>query len=171
MRPATLPESSDLAALAARTFPLACPASATPSDISAFIQAHLNAESFAGYIADPRRQVSVATREANLIGYTMLIFDPPADDVARQLTAAPTAELSKIYVDVIHHGGDVAAALLEDAVACVEDRGCAAVWLGTHQENVRAQRFYEKHGFLRVGTKRFHLGSRWEDDFVYERVL
>jgi RimJ/RimL family protein N-acetyltransferase len=36
---------------------------------------------------------------------------------------------------------------------------------------VRAQRFYAKSGFARVGTKRFLVGDRFEDDYVYERPL
>ncbi|HEU4756005.1 MAG TPA: GNAT family N-acetyltransferase, partial [Agromyces sp.] len=33
----------------------------------------------------------------------------------------------------------------------------------------RAIRFYEKHGFAIVGTKRFLVGDRWEHDYVLER--
>jgi ribosomal protein S18 acetylase RimI-like enzyme len=166
-----LADSDDIAGLAARTFALACPPTASPSDISTFIDSRLTAERFAEYIADPERRVAVAVLEGNAIGYTMLIFEPPPRDVARQLTATSTAELSKIYVDPIHQGGAVARALLDDAVSCVKDAGRAAAWLGTNQANQRAQRFYEKSGFMRVGTKRFLLGSHWEDDFIYELVF
>ena len=44
-------------------------------------------------------------------------------------------------------------------------------WLGTNQFNDRANRFYAKSGFTRVGTKRFLVGSRYEDDFVWELAL
>jgi RimJ/RimL family protein N-acetyltransferase len=40
-----------------------------------------------------------------------------------------------------------------------------------NEENARANRFYEKNGFAKVGTKRFLVGERYEDDFVRERVL
>ncbi|MEO6997186.1 MAG: GNAT family N-acetyltransferase, partial [Terracoccus sp.] len=45
------------------------------------------------------------------------------------------------------------------------------VWLGVNQQNERAQRFYAKSGFTVVGTKRFLVGDRYEDDFVMERPL
>jgi RimJ/RimL family protein N-acetyltransferase len=45
------------------------------------------------------------------------------------------------------------------------------MWLGTNHGNRRAQRFYEKSGFERIGTKRFHVGERWEDDYVFERPV
>ncbi len=171
VRPATPSETSDLAELAARTFALACPPGSLPSDISAHLATHLSARNFADHITDPQRRVAVAEQAGRLVGYTMLVFAPPPEDVARQLSTTPTAELSKIYVDPDHHGGAVARALMEHAVTCARSTGQAAVWLGTNEANQRAQRFYAKHGFVRVGTKRFRLGSQWEDDFIYELVL
>jgi RimJ/RimL family protein N-acetyltransferase len=38
-----------------------------------------------------------------------------------------------------------------------------------NQQNLRAQRFYAKNGFERVGSKRFLVGGVYEDDFVLER--
>jgi ribosomal protein S18 acetylase RimI-like enzyme len=49
--------------------------------------------------------------------------------------------------------------------------GAAGVWLGVNQQNERAQRFYAKSGFERVGTKRFLVGGQYEDDFVLEQPL
>jgi diamine N-acetyltransferase len=43
--------------------------------------------------------------------------------------------------------------------------------LGTNQRNERAHRFYEKSGFERIGTKRFKVGDRWEDDYIFELAL
>ncbi len=55
------------------------------------------------------------------------------------------------------------------SVGAAADAGAAAMWLGVNEENARAQRFYGKHGFERVGSKRFLVGERWEDDWVMER--
>jgi ribosomal protein S18 acetylase RimI-like enzyme len=171
VRQAALSQASEIAGLAARTFALACPSTASPADISAFIDTHLTAQRLADYIADPQRHVAIAAAEGQPIGFTLLNFEPPVDDVARQLTTASTAELSKIYVDPTHHGSAVAQALLDDAATRAREAGFAAVWLGTNQANERAQRFYEKNGFTRVGARRFLLGSEWQDDFIYERVF
>ena len=38
-------------------------------------------------------------------------------------------------------------------------------------QNERAQRFYAKSGFERVGTKRFLFGGVYEDDYVMERPV
>ena len=57
-----------------------------------------------------------------------------------------------------------------DFLLAATERGLAAVWLGVNQFNPRANRFYEKNGFARVGTKKFLVNGKWEDDFVRERV-
>jgi diamine N-acetyltransferase len=128
--------------------------------------------SFDGYLADPERALFVAERDGELLGYTMLVMGEPGDpDVAAAITARPTAELSKVYVHPEAHGAGLAAELVAVTVAEASARGAAAVWLGVNNENARANRFYEKSGFSKVGTKRFLVGDRYEDDFVRERVL
>jgi ribosomal protein S18 acetylase RimI-like enzyme len=170
--PAKPTDVVELADVAARTFPLACPAAATADNIAAFIAANLSAECFAGYLADPDRAVYVAREDRPILGYAMLIRGVPDDpDVARAVTAAPAVELSKIYVLPESHGGAVSAALIEAAVSYARELRARCVWLGVNQENQRAQRFYTKHGFTVSGTKTFRLGAGVEHDYVMVRRL
>lgn len=128
--------------------------------------------SFDGYLADPARALFVAESGGEAAGYTMLVVGEPADpDVAAAITTRPTAEVSKVYVHPEHHGGGIAAQLLAVTLEEAAARGAAAVWLGVNQENARANRFYEKSGFALVGTKRFLVGDRYEDDYVRELVF
>ena len=114
----------------------------------------------------------VAELDDETVGYTMLIVGEPQDaDVAAAITARPTAELSKCYVAPGHHGAGIAGMLMAETLDAATERGAVGVWLGVNQENAKAQRFYEKSGFARVGVKRFLVGDRYEDDFVLERIL
>jgi ribosomal protein S18 acetylase RimI-like enzyme len=161
-----------LARLAALTFPLACPPHTTDEAKAAHIARHLGEDSFRRYLADDAHALFVADTDTDLVGYTMLVEGEPQDaDVARAVSTRPTAELSKVYVHPDHHGSGVAAALVAATVDEAIRRGAASVWLGVNQENARANRFYDKSGFALVGTKRFEVGDRYEDDFVRERVL
>jgi ribosomal protein S18 acetylase RimI-like enzyme len=102
----------------------------------------------------------------------MLVHGEPYDaDERAAVRHLPTNELSKIYVLPNAHGGGIAGRLLVAALDVARDIGAAGVWLGTNQQNTRAQRFYEKSGFAKVGTKRFWVGDHYEDDFVYELAL
>jgi ribosomal protein S18 acetylase RimI-like enzyme len=162
-------DSADLHALAAETFPLACPPGSAPASIEAFIAAHLSVRQFDAYLADPARRILIA---GAFDGYAMLVSGEPADaDVAAALTTRPTVELSKLYVRAGAHGSGIATALVDAALVHATDLGAAAVWLGVNQRNGRANAFYSRSGFEVVGTKQFTVGAEVHDDFTRERVL
>lgn len=69
-------DTADLADVAARTFPLACPPSSTPDNIAVFVAENLSAARFAEYLAAPDRVVLTAREggpDTRIIGYAMLI--------------------------------------------------------------------------------------------------
>jgi ribosomal protein S18 acetylase RimI-like enzyme len=165
----------EIADVAARTFPLACPPSCSAADIAAFIADHLTAERFADYLADPARDILTATTgpaDGPIVGYAMTVAGDPVDpDVARAVTARPTVEVSKMYVLPAEHGSGTAAALMTAVLEHARAAGAAGVWLGVNQRNERAQRFYGKHGFRIAGTKTFRLGAHLEADYVMVRPV
>jgi len=172
VRPALPSDAEVLHELARHTFPLACPPTTTPEAIAEFITRHLSVESFHRYLNDPTRQILIGEVDGEPAGYVLFCSDEPSDpDVATALTARPTIELSKCYVLHNFHGTGVARALIVDGMARSRAQGFAAMWLGVNQENVRANRFYEKMGFQLAGTKKFLVGERWEDDYVRELLL
>lgn len=61
-------------------------------------------------------------------------------------------ELYQIYVSAGSRGSGVAAALLGDGEARLAASGVRTAWLACAIGNDRAARFYEKHGWRRVGT-------------------
>jgi GNAT superfamily N-acetyltransferase len=80
-------------------------------------------------------------------------------------------ELSKFYVLLDSHGSGIAAALMAATLDEAAATGASTCWLGVNQQNVRAAKFYAKHGFHVVGTKRFLVGDHWHDDHIRERSL
>lgn len=163
---------TELAEVAARTFPLACPASATADNIAAFIAENLSRDRFGEYLTDPDRAVLVGRDGDRIVGYAILIRGVGSDaDVQRAVTTEPAVELSKMYVLPDAHGAGASAALMTAALDRARELGAAAVWLGVNQNNQRAQRFYAKHGFSVAGTKTFRLGEGLENDYVMTRTL
>ncbi|WP_024449402.1 GNAT family N-acetyltransferase [Mycolicibacterium iranicum] len=163
---------SELADVAARTFPLACPPSVRPQDVAAFVAENLSPARFDGYLADPDRAVLIAVSDTRILGYTMMIHGVPDDpEVSKAVVARPSVELSKMYVVPESHGGGVAAALMNTALDHAGTLAAASVWLGVNQRNARAQRFYAKYGFAITGTKTFRLGEHVEADYVMVRPV
>jgi ribosomal protein S18 acetylase RimI-like enzyme len=151
---------AELADVAARTFPLACPPSTAPENIASFIDTNLSPERFAEYLADPRRVILTAQQDGRIIGYSMLIRGATDD-----------AELSKIYVLPGYHGTGTSTALMDLTLATAKEWGASRVWLGVNQANQRAQRFYAKSGFRINGTRTFQVGARTENDYLMVREV
>ncbi|MFV0494371.1 GNAT family N-acetyltransferase [Mycobacterium sp.] len=161
-----------MAAVAARTFPLACPPWSRPEDIAAFVDAQLSPECFAAYLSDPRRAVIAARNPDGIAGYVMVIRGVPNDDrIQRAVPLRPAVELSKLYLLTDFHGTGISAALLDAAISAAFDWGARCIWLGANEKNLRAVRFYRKHGFTVTGAKTFQMGSFVEDDYVMVREL
>ena len=68
-------------------------------------------------------------------------------------------------------GGGCAEALLREAVGCARRARCLRAVLEVRAGNERAKRFYEKNGFVRVGTRRGYYRDTGEDALLYERKL
>ena len=172
IRPGVEADAPTLADLAAITFPLATPASTEAAAIEAFVAEVLNADRFRDHLIDPARTVLVAEHDGRPIGYSILIVGEPDDpEVIAAVRTRPTVDLNKFYVHPDHHGTGTAATLMAATVEAARATGARSVWLGVNNENGRANRFYEKHGFAIVGDKHFRLGDRFEDDYVRELVI
>ena len=172
IRTATADDAGRLAALAAVTFPLACPPGSPPADIAAHLAKTLSEPNFRAYLADPDVTVLVIDAGGELRGYSLMVARATRDpDVAAVLTELPSTELSKCYVHPDHHGLGAAAELMHASIAAAAGAGARGLWLGVNNQNARAIRFYEKSGFRQVGTKSFTLGNTVEHDFVMERAL
>nr|WP_157415531.1 GNAT family N-acetyltransferase [Agromyces allii] len=174
IRQARPTDAAALADLAAETFPLACPPSTTAEAIAEFIAVNFTVARFEAYLADADRVITVAEdASGDLVGYTMLVGGDPSDaDVAAAVVERPVIELGKFYTLASAHGtGSVAGPLMEGTLQAARATGAVAAWLGVNEENGRAIRFYEKHGFVKAGRKHFRLGDRDEDDWVLARPL
>jgi ribosomal protein S18 acetylase RimI-like enzyme len=102
----------------------------------------------------------------------MLVSGPIGDpDVRAVIDGSNSIELSKFYVLADNHGSGIAGELMGATLDAAAATGATSCWLGVNQKNARAARFYTKHGFEVVGTKRFLVGEQWHDDHVRVRLL
>ena len=167
-------DAAELSALAALTFPLACPPAVTAQDSAAFVAEHLSEASFQRYLADGSMRVLAARDRGHIIGYALLVLTPPADpevSAALQKVPGPVAELSKCYVHPSSHGSGTAALLMDAAVAVAAGEGYRSLWLGVNDLNERAQAFYRKSGFVEAGRRSFTVGQHVFRDFILSRPL
>ena len=84
-------------------------------------------------------------------------------------------QLYQLYVDRDARGSGAAQALIADAEKRLSDKGVATAWLECAIGNDRAARFYEKCGWVRVGTQPYRAvtttGTFEMDVWRYEKQL
>lgn len=173
VRTATKQDLDSLAALAALTFPLACPPGHTPENIALHIRKVLSAEKFLEYATASDFDLSVATVKEHLVGFSLVDYRASDDaDVREHLAlSSPYAELSKLYVHPDFHGAGIARALLDTGLNKMAARMIYTAWLTVNQLNDRANAFYEKSGFTVIATKNYLVGDVVDDDYHRIRVL
>jgi molybdopterin-guanine dinucleotide biosynthesis protein A len=154
-----------LAALAGRLFHEAFAAENTPEDMRAYLAEHFTEAALGLVLRDPASEVLVLEDAGTPLGWALLVDGAPAP---RSPDSPPAhggeLEIRRFYVESRLHGGDAAPSLLVAALERARARGAEAVWLAVWEHNARAQGFYRKHGFRRVGRKDFPLGADVQTD-------
>ena len=173
VRTATEDDVDALAALAALTFPLACPPGHTPQNIADHIKSVLSAEKFLEYATANDFALFVATSSGVLAGYAMVDFRPSVDPavLSHLGNTRSSAELSKLYVHPDFHGAGVAPSLRDAALEEMRRRTIATAWLTVNQLNDRANAFYEKSGFTVIAEKKYVVGTVVDDDYLRVRTF
>jgi ribosomal protein S18 acetylase RimI-like enzyme len=118
-------------------------------------------------LRDPSIDTLVAESGDALAGFAMVRERYPPPGVA---TRKPV-ELWRFYVDRPWQGRGLARALMTAVEASAKARGGRELWLGVWERNERAQAFYRKCGFEKVGTQIFVVGTDPQTDHVMLRRL
>lgn len=164
-RDATPADAEALAALFAETFTATFGHLYTPANLAAFL-ATADRAAWEAELADPRFRVRLAEEDGVAIGYAKL--GPPKLPVTPR---GPSAELRQLYVRAAWHGGGVAAALMDWAIATAREGGAQDLYLSVFVENERAKRFYARLGFERIGTYAFMVGDHADEDDLMRLAL
>ena len=108
----------------------------------------------------PSNLVLVGGRDAHVLAFSQ--SGPPAD-------GGTDLEIFAFYCHPAAWGTGLADALMHETCALLSTRSSRAV-LWTPNEARRAQRFYERYGFLRTGQTRSEPLSDWQPTPTYEEV-
>lgn len=123
--------------------------------------------SMASDLADPGIAWRIAEHAGAPIGYAKL--RPLVAPAPRPQVGA--MELQQIYVLANWHGQGIAEALMRWAIGTARAQGAPELYLTVFDHNLRARRFYARHGFAEVGRCEFRLGGKAYDDRVWRKPL
>jgi len=134
-----------------------------PDDIEPFLAKRHGPASMLAWLNDPAMSLWVAEHGGAIAGYAALgPMSMPHPDAS-----AGDGELYRLYVGREHHGGGVAADLMDLAMDWLNAR--PAQWIGVWSGNIRAQRFYARYGFSKVGEYDYPVGRTIDREFILKR--
>lgn len=165
IRLATPADAETLAALGARTFCETFAHLYDPEDLSAFLAEAYDVPRTRRDLADPAKASWLVEAGGQAIGYASV---GPCGLPHPEVTPA-CGELKRIYFLKDHQGGGLGKALFATAIDWLQAHGPRAVWIGVWSENFGAQRFYERHGFEKVGEYGFAVGKTVDLEFILRR--
>lgn len=167
LRRATPQDALRLSEFASRMFAETFAASNTPEDLELHLAHTYHPDLQRRELSDPRYATVLAEVDGALAGYAQLREVPAPGAV----TTPRPIELLRFYVDRVWHGRGIAGSLMEAIFAAARERGAESVWLCVWQQNLRAIAFYNRQGFVAVGTQNFVLGTDHQLDWVMARGL
>ena len=167
IRVADVRDAAVLADLGRRTFHETFAADNTPEDMAAYTAEAFTVGRLAAELREPGAVYLVAEAPPNVLGFARLAPEaPPAC-----ITGPGPVRLVKLYVSADAIGSGVGAALMRSSVEWAGETGHRSLWLGVWEHNHRAKAFYERWGFVPVGTESFRLGGDDQTDVLMQLAL
>lgn len=136
----------------------------SPEDYQAFLEEAFGEGGLPAQIDDPAYRIRVHRDPDGRIT-SWIKLGPRALPVDDPMPGA--IELRQLYILQAWQGSGVAQAMMDWAIASAREEGASALYLTVYVDNVRAQRFYARYGFVEVGKYRFKVGEQYDDDRIW----
>src|SRR5262245_31665406 len=135
--------------------------------MQAYLDAAFTLPRMTGELSEPQAIFILGESDDQLAAYAKLLPDKPPGCVQGE---API-ELVRFYVDRPWQGMGLASKLMELCLAEAKHRGFKTIYLGVWERNFRAQAFYRKWSFARVGDHIFQMGDDPQTDWWMARTI
>lgn len=136
-------------------------------DLANYIHESFDLKKILSEIADKNTTFFIIDLDDHAVGYAKLRENSKVECIKSE----NSIELQRIYVIERVYGTGIGEQLLKYCLETAKARGFETLWLGVWEENKRAQKFYAKHGFKRVGELEYPYGETVGINFVLEKVL
>lgn len=122
-------------------------------------------EKYAHYLHDPASAVWIAEAAPGGAPVGYLVLTTP------DLPVAPLdprdLEIKRVYLLHRYQRGGIGAGLMEAARQHAHSLGTPRLLLGVYSKNDAAVGFYERIGYVKIGTRTFQVGASTYHDFIF----
>ena len=159
-RIASLSDRDLLVDLGRRTFFETFVGTCSDEDMTLFLATSYAPERLESELVAPRSKFLILEDELGTLGFSRLLGETEI-----------RSELVRFYMEQRAIGTGASYQLMERTLELASELGYSQIYLGVWEKNFRAQRFYEKWGFVKVGEKIFMVGNDAQVDWCYEREV
>jgi diamine N-acetyltransferase len=135
-------------------------------DILAHCRMQHAASQYAAWLADARYRLCLAELEGAPVGFVVL--SPPDLPVAM---TEQDIELKRIYLLHRFQAGGLGRRMVEWSIAQARSVKKKRLLLGVKADNTAALAFYDRVGFVRIGERKFLVGTMLCDDYILSLSL
>jgi diamine N-acetyltransferase len=157
----------DLVKIAVRTFGETFAATNSEENMKQYYARCFTAEQLGEEMKNPQSWFFFAEHNGRLAGYLKV----NSGKAQTELKEPEGFEVERIYVLRKFQGTGVGGALMNYAITLGKKQGCKYLWLGVHEENHRALRFYKKFGLKTFGDHVFMMGMQPQRDLLMRLEL
>jgi ribosomal protein S18 acetylase RimI-like enzyme len=169
LRRLTDADTEVLSAMAKQTFYDTFTGTCTEEDMQGFLEKYFNNKQLEEEINNPDNFYFFAEVDGVPAGFLQFMEDYSGFPLMKKWKAL---ELKRIYVLKEFHGKGIAQKLMEFIFSYAEEKKFGVIWLGVWEHNIRAQKFYEKYGFVNSGyTHDFPIGNTPQTDLWFWKFL
>ena len=169
IRRVTIDDVPALSDIARQTFFDTFTGTCTQEDMQSFLDKFYNDERLGKELMDPGTYCFFAEANGKPVAYLHFAEDYNNFPLMKKWKAL---ELKRIYVLKEFHGKGIAQKLMDFFLTFAQEKKYEVVWLGVWEHNLRAQKFYEKYGFVNSGhTHDFPIGNTPQTDIWLWKFL
>ncbi len=134
-------------------------------DLADYCVRFFDLETVKSELENPSWTFLIAEYEGNAIGFAQLREGKKIEC----MEGKNAIEIQRIYVIEPMKGKKIGKALIEKCCEIGKEKGYETIWLGVWDENIEAQKFYEKIGMKNVGITDFSDGKNEFVNFVFAK--
>ena len=169
IRRVTIDDVELLSAIAKRSFYDTFTGTCTEEDMQSFLEQHFNSSQMGSELNNTDLFCFFAETNGIPGAYLQFMEDYRGFPLMKKWKAL---ELKRIYVLKEYQGKGIAQKLMDHFLSYAKENKYEVVWLGVWEHNVRAQRFYEKYGFINSGyIHDFPIGNTPQTDNWFWKFL
>ncbi|WP_228236725.1 GNAT family N-acetyltransferase [Allomuricauda sp. M10] len=144
------------------TFAAAFEQANDPKDFNDYLKKAFHPDKMASELDDTHSFFYFVFEDEVLVGYFKLNLNDSQTDIKNP----DAVEIERIYVLESHQGKQIGAWMIHQIIGLAKGMGKTFIWLGVWEENPKAIKFYQRHGFEKFDEHPYYIGSDKQTDWL-----